>query len=62
MRASRQIVAVGNGFVRIRAAYGRIRAAYGRIRAAYGSLLEPIESVGYRIRFASVSIERQADF
>ena len=55
MRASRQIVAVGNGFV-------RIRAAYGRIRAAYGSLLEPIESVGYRIRFASVSIERQADF
>ena len=54
MRASRQIVAVGNGFV-------CIRAAYGRIRVAYGSLLEPIGSVGNRIRIASVSIERQAD-
>ena len=55
MRASRQIVAVGNSFV-------CIRAAYGGIPVAYGSLLEPIESVGYPIRFASVSIERQADF
>ena len=55
MRTSRQIVLIGNGFV-------RIRPAYGRIRAAYGSLLEPIESIGYRIRFASVSIERQADY